>query len=230
MTDMIVRKTTSTFSSLPLKCTDICPFPLLFKSLLSEALDPRKTGCPLSPKLIIMILAKWSYSPFGLYVCVPYHFGSDPGPRNDQWLWANLLAYSATLRAFATHNIRSLFSPYNVVVHWHEDDSSWELLRLTAKICTVATRAPSALHRFDPILFIEVNSETKRSSPSKLWRDFDWSHTQYWVGECIGFCSWQLNSLVSDQSRPLPSLMLPVDHGYSLDFILILDQLSYYIE
>ena len=43
-------------------------FPLLFKSPQSRALDPRKTGCPLSLKLIIMISATSSHSPFDLYM------------------------------------------------------------------------------------------------------------------------------------------------------------------
>ena len=43
-------------------------FPFHFKSTLSKALDPRKTGCPLSLKLIIIISATLSRSTFGLYM------------------------------------------------------------------------------------------------------------------------------------------------------------------
>ena len=59
-------------------------------------------------------------------------FLSDPGPRNDECPCVNFRAYSATFLEFAIHSPSFLnFSPYSVVVHWHEDDSSCKLLRFT---------------------------------------------------------------------------------------------------
>ena len=137
LTEKIVRRTTSAVSSSPQQCIDNALFPLLFSFPRSKALDPRKTGRPLSMKLIINVLSDTvSHFPFGLYVWVPYHFFSDPGPRNDQCPCANLLAYSGTIRESRnTQFFVSFFSPYNVVVDPHEDDSSWELLKFTLFLC-----------------------------------------------------------------------------------------------
>ena len=82
---------------------DNFPLPLHFKYPHSTALDAWNSECPLSLKLSIMSLATRSHFPFGLYVWVPYHFFSDPGPRNDQCPCASLCAQSATIWEFATH-------------------------------------------------------------------------------------------------------------------------------
>ena len=215
LTEMIVRRTTSTVSSLPLKWKDDFPFPLLFKYPLSKALDPRNTGCPLSQQLIIMISATLSHSPFGLYVFLQYHFVSDPRPRSDQCPCANLLAHSATLREFATQASRfPFFSPCNVVCtltwRWfvlgiaqahtlfHSScvESRWESA-MHWILGNLSTRPPLAPRRFDPTLDNWMNSETNRSSPSNFDGMFGPSLTQYWVGENVGFCSWWLNCLIS---------------------------------
>ena len=46
-----------------------------------NGLVARKTGCPLSPNLIITNSATLSHSPPGLSLQVKYTFVSDPGPR-----------------------------------------------------------------------------------------------------------------------------------------------------
>ena len=133
LTEIIVRRINSTVSSLPLKWIDFYPFSLLLNSPLSKALVARNTGCPFSAKLSIMPSVVLSRSPSGLWTWVPHHFFSDPSPRNEQCPCVNLRAYSAvTLRAFAiqfewfpgVHRIM-------VIVHWHEDDPPFELLRFT---------------------------------------------------------------------------------------------------
>ena len=101
LTETTVRRINSTVSSLPLNWIDFFPFPLLFNSPLSTALVARNTGCPLSAKLSIMPSAVLSHSPSGLWGWVPYHFFSDPGPRNDRRPCGNLRAYSVILRTFA---------------------------------------------------------------------------------------------------------------------------------
>ena len=92
MTEIIVRRITSRVSSLPLKWMDFSPFPSLFNSPLSNALVARNVGCLVLAKSSIMPSAVFSHSPWGLLTWVPYHFFSDPSPRNDQCLRVNLRA------------------------------------------------------------------------------------------------------------------------------------------
>ena len=57
-----------------------------------------------------------------------YHFVSDPGPRNDQCPAGNLFANRDTSVELAIHSVSlSLISPYDVIEHRHEDNSSLEL-------------------------------------------------------------------------------------------------------
>ena len=86
---------------------DFVPFPSLVNSPLSSALVARDTECPLSAKMSILPSAVLSQSPSGLWAWAPYHFFSDPGPRNDQRPCGNLRANSVILRAFG--NQFSLF-------------------------------------------------------------------------------------------------------------------------
>ena len=58
----------------------------------------------------------------------------------------------------------------------------------------------------------------------------DSSHIHYWIREYLGFCCWQLNCPVSQQSCHFPRILLPVDQGYSLNICLFSDQLARYIE
>ena len=52
----------------------------------------RKTGCPLSPNLIIVNSATLSHSPRGLSLKLEYHFVSEPGSRKNQRPAENLFA------------------------------------------------------------------------------------------------------------------------------------------
>ena len=74
----------------------------------------RKTGCPLTPNLIIMNSANLSHSPPGLSLKVEYHFVSDPGPRNDQRPAGNLVANKVKSVALAMHS-RSLSSDPHMI-------------------------------------------------------------------------------------------------------------------
>ena len=49
-----------------------------------EALMLVNTGCPVSLKCPTISVAMESNFRSGLLVCVPYHFSSSPGPKNDQ--------------------------------------------------------------------------------------------------------------------------------------------------
>ena len=69
---------------------DFFPFSFLLNSPLSMAPVARNIGWPLSVKLSIMCSATLSQSPSGLQV--PYHFFSDPGPRNEQCPRGNMWA------------------------------------------------------------------------------------------------------------------------------------------
>ena len=76
----------------------------------------------------IMPSAVLSHSPSSLLTSVPFHFFSEPG----QCPCVNLRAYSVTLRAFnSAIFFISSFCPFTVIVHWHEDDPSFELLWFT---------------------------------------------------------------------------------------------------
>ena len=70
----------------------------------------RKTGCPLSPNLIIINSETRSHFPPGLSLLVEYHFVCDPGPRNDQRPAGNLFANRDTSVELAIHSVSlSLF-------------------------------------------------------------------------------------------------------------------------
>ena len=82
----------------------------------------RKTGCHLSLNLINS--STLSHSPPNLFLSVEFHCVSDPGPRNDRCLVANLSA-RVTL---AIHAVSLCFvSPFDVIEHRHADNSSMEL-------------------------------------------------------------------------------------------------------
>ena len=70
-----------------------------------NGLVDRKTGCPLSPNLIIISSATRSHFPPGLSLYVEYHFVSDPGPRNDQRPAGNLFANTDTCVQLAMHSV-----------------------------------------------------------------------------------------------------------------------------
>ena len=65
------------------KCIDNFPPPLLLSVPRDNGLVARKTGCPLSLNVIIIISATLSHSPCGLLSWVEYHIFSEPGPKID---------------------------------------------------------------------------------------------------------------------------------------------------
>ena len=109
-----MRKTVSIVPSSALKCIDNFPPPLLLSVPRDNGLVARKTGCPLSPNLIIINSATLSHSPCGLSTKEEYHFFSDPGPRSDQRPAGNLFANKVTSVALAMHS-RSLSSVHHMM-------------------------------------------------------------------------------------------------------------------
>ena len=106
---MIVRKTVSIVSPSAQKCIDNFPLPLLLSVPRDTGLLARKTGCRLSPNLIIINAATRSHFPPGLSLSVEYHYVSDPSPMNDQRPAGNLFANRDTSVELALHS-RSLSS------------------------------------------------------------------------------------------------------------------------
>ena len=86
------------------KCIDNFPPPLLLSVSRNNGLVARKTGCPLSPNLIIIDSATVSHSPCGLSKKEEYHFFSDPGPRNDRRPAGNLFPNIDARSALALHS------------------------------------------------------------------------------------------------------------------------------
>ena len=111
---MIVRNTVSIVSPSAQKCIDNFPPPLFLSTPRDNGLVDRKTGCPLSPNLIIINSATLSHSPPGLSIQVEYHFFSDPSPRNDQRFGGNLFAKKDTNVALAIHSF-SLSAVHHVM-------------------------------------------------------------------------------------------------------------------
>ena len=70
-----------------------------------------------------------SQSPSSLLTWVPYHFFSDPGPRNDQRPCGNLQAILSDSESTPNTSVFiSSFCPINVVVHGHEDDPVFHMI------------------------------------------------------------------------------------------------------
>ena len=123
-----VRKTVSIVSPSAQKWIDNFPTPLPLSVPRENALVDRKTGCPVSPNLIVINSATLSHSPRGLSLLVESHFFSDLGPRNDQRPSGNLFANKDPSVELAMHSFFIAFnSPYDVIEHRHEDNSSLEL-------------------------------------------------------------------------------------------------------
>ena len=107
---MIVRKTVSIVSPSAQKRKDNFPPPLLLSVPRDNGLVARKTGCPLSPNLIIINSATRSKFSPGLSLSEEYHFVADPGPRNDQRHAGDLFANRDTSVELAIHSFSlSLF-------------------------------------------------------------------------------------------------------------------------
>ena len=147
-----------------------------------------------------------SHSPSGLWGWVPYHFSSDPGPRNDQRHSGNLRAYSVTLRPFALQF--SVFPRLVQSVSLYIDMKmmrplkllcftlwfSHHLLKLIENSqCSESWEIfPLELHRLpvDPIQIFEITCSQKPFDPAFpefVWFITDASQTQHWVGKDVGF-------------------------------------------
>ena len=175
----------------PLKWMDFTPFPSFSFLLFPRRCWHEMQDWPLSAKLSIMPSTVFSHSPSGLLTWVPYHFLLDPGPRNDQCPRVNLRAYSVTLTAFAIQfslfprfvQSMSLYIDMKMILPlncllWFTLWFSHHLLNLVENSqCSESWEIlPLELHQLpvDPIQFSFLKW-ILRSSPSKLWRDFDWS-------------------------------------------------------
>ena len=184
---------------------------ILFKAPCSKARVPRNTGCPLSPKMSSMCSTASSHSPFGLHVFDPYHFFSDPSPRNDQCPCANLFAYPATVLEFAIHN--SLFSSSPHTMSLYTDMKmirfvncsgshciSFITFWISARICNVVDPGkivPFELHPL-PVDSVQLSLLRGTHKPLNLlspclyglWVWIHLAQTQYGIGEYMNFCCW----------------------------------------
>ena len=161
---MTVRRINSTFCSLPLKWKVLHPS-LLRNSPLSKALEARIIGwagpensvrfyqqfCPKSTRLIRIS-------------SVPFPLIQVPRMTNDR---AEICEHNSQLREnYFYTSLHFLVLPYNVVEHWHEDESclrtalvhtvivSWvhesvlgSQILWILEVCF--TRSPSSLHQYD---------------------------------------------------------------------------------
>ena len=92
----------------------------------------RKTGCPLSPKLIIISSATRFHFPPGLSLLVEYHFVSVPDPRNDQRPAGNLFAKKDASVELAIHSVS-----LSCVHHMMSLNTDMKIIR-PLKLCWVA--------------------------------------------------------------------------------------------
>ena len=155
------------------------PFPLPFKSPRSKALDPRKTGCPLSLKLSIMSTATRSHFRFGLYVLssAPCLLWSRPKKRH------NLLRSCTETRRWSVLGLLKFTL-----------SSSHHALDLDENLqCSESCEFfPLELHRLpvDSIHFSTLGWIHKTIDfllPCAYGTFNDSSHAQYWIGEYMSF-------------------------------------------
>ena len=188
--EVIVRRTTSAVSSSPQKWKDNFPFPLLFKVLVPKHCIHGMRDvhfhwswslCPQRRDPILHSACTCEFRTISFLI---------QAQEMTQCPCANLLTYSAAFMEFAIHiSLFPFFSPYNVVAHWHEDDSSWKLLKLTLyfshhvhDLCEVLQcsesweNCPLELHRL-PVVSIQFSTlgwihKAIYLSPSMRLRDF----------------------------------------------------------
>ena len=113
-----MRSNSSAFAKSPLKWIDNFPPFLLFKNPRTNPLVARKTGCPLSLRVSIIIFADRFHSFSGLYVCVPYHF------LFSSWTEKRPLSLRESVCVLPDFR-RS--RPIDITVHRHEDDPIFEI-------------------------------------------------------------------------------------------------------
>ena len=159
-------------------------FPLLFE--ISSFQSTGSTECGMSTFTEVDHHVLSDTIPFGLHVWVPYHFFSDPGPRNEQCPCAYLLVFcygfgirstqffvlSTQCRCTLTWRwfILGIAQVHNVF------QSSCSGSRRESAMQWILGNFPLELHQlpYDPILDIGMNSKTNRFSLSMRLRDFHW--------------------------------------------------------
>ena len=161
------------FLSLSLNWVDFSPWSLLSNSPLSKALDARKIGW-LNSVLYWSIIISAVLSQFSVRfirtVLVRFLFWS----KSKEWPMTARKPASIlrnVIRILNTFLCVSVFSPHNVLEHWHEDDSAVEVLKFTLytfheflNLFEDAYRRESwedfplefRLHAVDAIQFLEV--------------------------------------------------------------------------
>ena len=165
---------------------------------LSKALVARNSRWLLSAKLSIMPSAVLSHSPYGLSEQVPYHFFSDPGPRNYRCPRVNLWAYSPSLWTFAIHfswflrvvQSMSLYIDKMMIFLLNSSGSHFDsviIFWISSRIPTAvnpgknSTRVPCVPRRSDPILFFLKKTCFQkpfyRVVPCLDWMSIDTSQT-----------------------------------------------------
>ena len=173
---MIVRKTVSIVSPSAQKRIDNFPPSLLLSVPRDNGLVARKTGCQLSPNLILINSATLSHSPPGLSLSVEYHFVSDPGPRNDQRPARNLFANKDTSVELAIHSFSLSLIPHmmslnidmKIIRPWNCSGSPilFMIFWTSWTSCNVvnpgkySTRSPSVLRQLCPKFCINLSSQT----------------------------------------------------------------------
>ena len=101
-----------------------------FKVPRLKALILLNTGWPVSLNRCIILLAVESHSSvFWAQEEFPFHFSSDPGPKNVQLSLREFHRVILDFIGIRTAILIILF-PLNVIEHWHEDDSVLELFVL----------------------------------------------------------------------------------------------------
>ena len=122
-------------------------FPLLFKS-------PRKTGCPLSLKTDHHDISNFVAFSIGFVYEFPYHFFSEAGLGNDLCpgaIFWRIVRNNKRIRN--TQLFVSFFSLCNVIVHGHEDDSSWNgsgSHNISVIMFWISARIPNVVKFFHP--------------------------------------------------------------------------------
>ena len=153
-------------SSSPQKWKDTFPFPSHYKHQVHGIRDVHfHWSCPQRRDPVL----------HSACTC-PYHFFSDPRPRNDQCPCANKNSYFLSMQCRCTLTCRWLVLG-NAQVHTFISvimflDLSENLQR--SEFRENSTRTPSDPHQFGPILHIGMNAQTNRFSPSMRLRDFHW--------------------------------------------------------
>ena len=81
------------------------------------------TRCPLLAHSCSIFPAAEFHSPLGLFIKLPHHLSSSPGPRHDKMSWLEVFCELCdTLCSVTTLILIDLFPVYTITVHGHETD------------------------------------------------------------------------------------------------------------